>query len=351
MMCFDVPFVPDGDYPDFLADHANSLASVHFSLHHPSLIDARQRMVHHSTDDVIAGLTKLGNLPKYALMNSRLHASEAYFDTARINASARTLESLIDTVNLRGIIFADPYFLQTLSDAHSEMAAHLEAVPSVNCMLDSADKIFAMLSMIDETKFKPPTRLVVDRSLNRNILELTKIKALIRDTWPDMHIHLIANEGCLYQCPYKPAHDAHVSVIVEGLCGERTFAINRDFGCVRRLLADPGTMLASPFIRPEDVDLYANLADGIKLCGRNKGIDFLKRTVAAYQDQKYNGNLLDLMDAMGDLAHKINIPNHELPKYFAKRVTSCDKHCRVCGWCTELAETISIRNAHDLTHL
>lgn len=351
MLRLDVPFIPDQDYPDFLADHAESLASVHFSLHDRSLADARQRMSSHSMDAVIAGLTQLGSVPKYALMNSRLHAPDAYRDPARLDATARSLSRLRETVGLDGIIFADPYYLQALSDAHPDIAAQLEGVPSVNTMLDSAEKTFAMLDMIGETAFMPPTRIVADRSLNRDLTRLGRMRTSLSTTCPDLKIHLMANEGCLYQCPYKPAHDAHVAMIVEGLCGDRTFAMNRDFGCVRRLLSAPAAMLASPFIRPEDAASYASHAEAIKLCGRTKGAKFLKRAITAYLDGQYTGNLLDLMDAMGDLSDRVNIPNHRLPDTFFDRVTTCEKQCRTCGWCADIAKAVITRTDPGLPKL
>jgi len=124
------------------------------------------------------------------------------------------------------------------------------------------------------------------------------------------------------------------------MCGDRTFAMNRDLGCIRRFLDDTGAFLASPFIRPEDVSRYEGLVDGIKLCGRTKGTGFLKRAVDAYLTGSYTGNLLYLMDAMGDLADRVNVPNEKLPIDYFERVTACDKACRACGWCGSVAGNI-----------
>jgi len=351
MLPLDVPFIPDGEYPDFLAGHADALTSVHFSLHDPSVADARQLMDRHDRKTILSGLRKLDGVAKFVLMNTRLHAPEKYFDTSGLDTTARRLETLLDSAGLNGIIFADPYFLQAFSDSQPDIAARLEAIPSVNALLDSADRAFAMLDMIAGTAFKPPTRLVLDRSLNRDTKRLEETSARLREACPDMKLHLLANEGCLLQCPYKPAHDAHIALVNEGLCSERTFAMNRDFGCIRRLLDDPGSMLASPFIRPEDMERYEPHVDGIKLCGRNRGAAFLKRTLKAYLAGKYRGNLLDLMDAMGDLSDRVDIPNHKLPDDFAALVTACAKDCRKCGWCAARMKTIASRTDPGLIRL
>nr|WP_321513390.1 hypothetical protein [uncultured Pseudodesulfovibrio sp.] len=351
MVPFDVPFVPDGDYPEFLARHAASLASVHFSLYDQRLADSRHRMKSPGLDKIIEGLSSLTGVKKFVLMNARLHAPGRYFGKTCLDETARRLEHILERTDLSGVIFADPYFLQALSDTHPELVSSLEAVPSVNCMLDSPERLFAMLTMIDGTMFKPPSRIVPDRALNRNPSRLDKIINAVRSLYPTIKIHLLANEGCLLQCPYKPAHDAHISMVNEGLCRERTFAMNRDLGCVRRLLQDPGLMLASPFIRPEDVLWYQGQVDGIKLCGRTKGITFLKRTITAYIDGSYTGNLLDLMDAMGDLANRITIPNKSLPEKLFTQVTTCDKNCLGCGWCEGIMHSVAEHSESRLSRL
>ena len=342
-MLLDVPLIPDDGYAAFLAERADRLCSVHFSLSSPYMQDARQRLAEMDTAGLLAGLDALDGVDKYVLMNGRLHAPERYFDASGLDRAAGLLEELQSEAGLKGVVFADGYFLNALSDCCPDVAAQLEAVPSINCMLDSPEKVFATLDMVERTRFRPPSRLVLDRSLNRDLRRLEAVAAQVRRACPDMRLLLMANEGCLYQCPFKPAHDAHISLVNEGLCGERTFAVNRDFGCVQRMLSDPGSLLASPFIRPEDLAQYAGLADGIKICGRNRGADFLMRAVSAYADGRYAGNLLDLMDTMGDLADRVRIPNPVLPPDFARRVTACDKRCSACGWCAEVMDAVAVR--------
>ena len=342
-MLLDVPFIPDNGYAAVLTGHADRLCSVHFSLSSPHLQDARQRMVNGDAARTISGLNALPGVDRYVLMNTRFHAPERYFDADGLDRTSGLLEQLLDQAGLKGVVFADGYYLNALSAHSPDIAARLEAVPSINCMLDSPERIFAVLDMIERSGFRPPSRLVLDRSLNRDMKRLRAVSEQVRQACPDVKLLLMANEGCLFQCPYKPAHDAHIALVNERLCGDRTFAVNRDFGCVRQMLSDPGTMLASPFIRPEDLPLYADLADGIKICGRNRGADFLTRAFTAYADRRYTGNLLDLMDAMGDLNGHVDIPNPALPEDFADRVTACDKRCRVCGWCAGVMDALATR--------
>lgn len=351
MITLDVPFVPHGDYPEFLHSHQEHLASVHFSLYDPALSDARQRLEEQKLDAILEGLAPLTGIPKYVLLNTRIHSPEKYFSNEALAATADRLALLKESADINGLIFSDPYYLQALSDSHPEIACQLEAVPSVNAMLDSAQRAFAMLDMIGRTRFRPPGKLVLDRSLNRDLSRLEDVSQRLKAREPDIRLDLIANEGCLLNCPYKPAHDAHIAMVNEGLCGDRTFAMNRDFGCIRHIMQDPSTILESPFIRPEDMDQYAPLVHGIKLCGRNKGTHFLKQTITAYIQREYDGNLLDLMDAMGDLSDRLTVPNGTLPPDFLAKVTDCGKSCRACGWCSELADKVITRTDPGLQRL
>jgi hypothetical protein len=330
------------------------IASVHFGLNDPLVADARQRLVPGDMAAMLRGLRRLdaaGHVAKYVLMNARLHRPERYFSRSDLDATADRLALLLDEADLDGLVFADPYQLQALSDARPEVAARLEAVPSVNAGLDSPGRALALLDMIADTAFRPPSRLVLDRPLNRDMARLQATAGRLRQARPGLAIHLMANEGCLLHCPFKPAHDAHIALVNEGLCGERTFAMNRDLGCLRRMLAQPGLLLASPFIRPEDTAAYAPLADGIKLCGRNRGTPFLMRVTDAYLDGAYPGNLLDLMDAMGDLADRISLPNGALPADFLSHVTECGHDCADCGWCSALVRSMGRRTDPGLPRL
>lgn len=351
MLPLDVPFVPDDHYPEFLAERVDALSSVHFSLYDPALADARQLLQTREPADILSGLARLGDLPKYVLLNTRLHAPEAYFSEEGLGRTAERLTMLADRAGLTGLVFADPYYIQALGDAHPDLAARLEAVPSVNTMLDSAERVFAMLSLIDATPFRAPARIVLDRALNRDLERLATTSERIRAARPSLKLLLMANEGCLYACPYKQVHNSQVAMVNQGLCGERTFAMNRDLGCVRRLLSDPAAFLSSPFIRPEDQPHFHGLVDGIKLCGRNKGVPFLTRAIDAYVAGKYDGNLLDLMDAMGDLSDRVHVDNRALPDDYMERVAACIKDCGTCGWCGEQAETVVTRRDPGLPRL
>ncbi len=197
---------------------------------------------------------------KYLLMNSRAHPQPAYFDRDHLRHVIRTLGSMLEAGVLDGIVFADAYLLPALSDAGGDEAARLEAVPSVNCMLDTWDRITRMMDFIASTRFRLPKTLILDRSLNRRLEDLAGVSVRCRKGLPGVALELLANEGCLSHCPFKLTHDCHIAWIHLGQPLD-TFHINRELGCMRVLQREPWRLLQSPSIRPEDVPTYEPFVD------------------------------------------------------------------------------------------
>jgi hypothetical protein len=337
-MLFDVPFLPDHDYIRFLSQYRNHLNSIYFSLYQDKIIDARHKFKILAPDDLIEALRTLTGLPKFALVNSRVNAPEGYLDEEKIGLAADTFALFEENDVLDGIVFADAYYLRALSDVAPDLAVKLQAVPSINFMIDTPDRLWAILDFISTTHFRPPGKVFLDRSLNRNWDRLIEVVQWCRKEQPQLKIGLLANEGCLYQCPYKPAHDcliafSHMNMSVD------TFGINQARGCIQILKKNPDKLFQSPFIRPEDVAHYEGHIDVLKLCGRTLGQEFLTRVIQAFIDKNYRGNLLDLLDASNWMADEVYLSNERLPEDFFRRMTTCSKNCRHCSICREYQDS------------
>ena len=153
----NVPFLPEERYVDFLIQCAGDLDSVHFSLLHSRSLDSRIRIEPpRAQEETIASLALLQGPKKYALLNSRFYTPELLTDHSNIQPVLRTLDHCLERGVIDGIVYCDHYLLQVLADEAPDIAAQLEAVPSVNTMLDSCHKIEAQLAYIGETGFKTP---------------------------------------------------------------------------------------------------------------------------------------------------------------------------------------------------
>ncbi len=337
----NVPFLPEERYVDFLTDCAPDLDSIHFSLVHSHPLDSR---IHtHPPGDqkqVLHGLERLSGVRKYALLNSRFYSPDLLTRPEQIKPVIQILDHCLARGVINGIVYCDHYLLQLLADKAPAIASCLEAVPSVNSMLDTCDKIEAQLAYIAETGFMMPGKITLDRSLNRNLDELANIALKIHRHSPALKIEVLANEGCLPYCPFKLSHDAYIAL--GNLNGrDRTHMLNCDLGCMRLIDQNPHKLLLSPFIRPEDIDLYLYHIDTIKLCGRTLGPDFLINAIRAYRSRRYDGNLLDLLDALSWLTGRLYVNNRMLSFDFANMLSQCDKRCHHCGFCKELFDSIT----------
>ncbi|MBI9077381.1 MAG: hypothetical protein JEZ02_18380 [Desulfatibacillum sp.] len=352
MLRFDVPFVPEKSYADFIHENSSRVYSLYFSLYSPHALDARHRFEAHEAKELAVLLGGISGVRKYALLNSRFNHPAWYFDPQASADVLETLQALLENQCLDGVIFGDFYQLQALSDSSPELCSALEAVPSINFMPDSLEKVRVLFSEISNTAFKLPEKIVLDRALNRNMTKLKRISAQIKELYPHTLIELLANEGCLYQCPYKPAHDALIAFCNMSQHPDNTHAINKSLGCMRHLEKWPHHLFASPLIRPEDANRYSHVADIIKLCGRNKGDGaFPAMVLGAYLSQSYSGNLLDLTDSMEWLGVKVDIPNQDLPGHFWQTLAYCNKDCLSCNYCQDLYQNFALEKEFALPDL
>lgn len=337
----DAPFLPEADYVEFLNSSASHLDSVHFSLPGAQRMDSRAHSQAVESVDALAKL--LGQLSvekKYVLLNSRFYGPAFLTDKQKLGSFVKDLAVCAERQVISGIVYCDHYLLQSLSNAAPELAAELEAVPGLNTMLDSQGKIDAHLAYIGETRFRPPTRIALDRSLNRSLGKLAEIARWCREGLPDLKLELVGNEGCLPYCPYRASHDAYIAL--DNMEGKScSHEINNALGCRQLLRRQPYRILQSPFIRPEDVDSYLYDVDIIKISGRNLSSAALRQIITAYIARSWKGNLLDLLDSSRWLASELHIDNSALSFDFANMLSVCNNRCETCRFCMELFNSIS----------
>ena len=145
----------------------------------------------------------------------------------------------------------------------------------------------------------------VSRALNRDIEAVKKLRL------PGKKLYLLANSGCLANCPAHTFHDNLVSHEAEidhekscwnfqGICWERYGKrANRE-----EILAD------STWIRPEEIDRYEGLVDGIKVASRTN--PSFGTIIKAYAERSFEGNILSLCEP--DFSRLIHLENADFPE-------------------------------------
>jgi collagenase-like PrtC family protease len=336
----NIPFLPENKYIEFINTNSTYIDSVHFSLMGAKRLDNRVDPKSIDNLDTIIGMMKEVKVEnKYLLLNSIFYGPDLLTNNKHLAHLIDCLDQAVNADIVKGIIYCDQFLLQSLSSEAPDLAKTLEAIPGTNTMLDSQAKISSHLAYIGETNFRLPSKLTLDRSLNRNLEKLTDTVQWCRKGYPEIKIELLANEGCLPFCPYRNSHDAYIALgNHEG--DDNSSHINNKFGCRQLLDKKPYKLLQSPFIRPEDVDSYLTQADLILLSGRAQGIEFLQKIISAYIAGNYKGNLLELLDSMNWLSQQLYIENSALSFDFANMLSVCDHRCKSCGFCMELFSAI-----------
>jgi len=187
---------------------------------------------------------------------------------------------------------------------------------------------------------------------------------------------LIANEDCLFHCPnyfYHANIAAHAS---QNTLGDYFLDYCR-IGCRLKKISEPVNFIRSSWIRPEDVHCYEEVGvDILKIIDRGMTTEAISLIVNAYTNNRYDGNLLDLLPrpsiniavSRSDLISKIRyffrplyvnvfklykvksimtdfdvyINNRALDgfiEFFLKE--NCElKSCQECGYCEDVAKKV-----------
>jgi collagenase-like PrtC family protease len=133
--------------------------------------------------------------------------------------------------------------------------------------------------------------IIIDEHINREFKTLEAIRKAVT-----CNLELIVNNICLWQCPYNYEHvnhDGHASR--EGEEEDYCYLQYPGYLCLYRKLTDPVELLKSPWIRPEDIPHYEAIGyEHFKITERFKKTALLLEHVKAYENRRYDGNLLDL---------------------------------------------------------
>lgn len=239
---------------------------------------------------------------------------------------AERLGWLVD-VGAEGIVTTNPYIIEMAKRRYPELRVTVSSL--VN--LDSVDKALFYESLGADALYLP-------EYINRDFKLLRALRKRLR-----CELALLVNLGCLIHCPLRDYHANFISHSSE------SFAIGcyLDYSlakCTQIKSVNPVEVIKASWIRPEDLSKYEKIGiTQFKLGGREKGMDWVLRAVAAYSARKYSGNLNDLVigldgiDPFGEFP--IRLDNRRLDgfiDFFTKK--DCRLGCDGCTHCQEWLE-------------
>jgi collagenase-like PrtC family protease len=181
----------------------------------------------------------------------------------------------------------------------------------------------------------------LDYMSNRDFTFLKKVQKHVKCTFV-----LLANDICLFQCPYRSYHYNTTAHASQDWCDIDTFYIDYCMiNCTLQFLHDPAKIIMARWIRPEDTGVYEEMGfTRFKIGGRNMSTEWLTRAVKAYSEKKYNGNLFDILAAIAikkdpDKNIYCYIDNSKLDGFIEKfKHTDCTHICGECDYCGKIAK-------------
>lgn len=154
---------------------------------------------------------------------------------------------------------------------------------------------------------------------------------------------LLANSGCLRNCPWQTYHDNLVAHSAEAM--KRTNAKGWSPHLCWTMYKDAANFpefLKATWIRPEDIRRYEGLVDTVKLATRqhaNPGM-----VISAYERGRYDGNLLDLMEpGFPPAFYPTFIDNTAFPSDWFEKTGACVRECTGCGYCEKVFDQVAAR--------
>lgn len=166
--------------------------------------------------------------------------------------------------------------------------------------LKVATSVFMKPDTIDETlhlEKEGADEITLYYNFNRDFKLLKQVVEMAK---PETVLRLVANNTCLHNCPYSvPGHAVFEAHSSQSNHESKGFALSiYTVLCGLEKMRDLSHLIMSDWIRPEDVPAYEALGGNLmlKLAERARKTDWLVRAVRAYSEQKYDGNLFDILN-------------------------------------------------------
>ncbi|HEU16658.1 MAG TPA: U32 family peptidase [Nitrososphaeria archaeon] len=268
----------------------------------------------------------------------------------------RRLDGEVDRLlgmGVDGFIVANPLLLERIKGEH----------PGVEVAVSSFAKV-TYAREIERLAAMGADVVIMHQSRNRSFAFLSEAVRVARRA--GVKLELIATDVCLWGCPF---FEIHINVM-----GEATREDGRmppgSFGypflyCAASMAADPANLVRSRWIRPEDLRFYERIGiDRFKIGSRRWNTEKIVRSVRAYSEGKYDGNLLDILEYMGgfvaalaprlgndmeehrawmEMLARARVENSRFPANWMQFFVDneCEEmSCEECGYCDRIARSV-----------
>jgi hypothetical protein len=276
------------------------------------------------------------------------NASRFYRDLSRLRAMDVDGVLLLDASCYGGDVVSEPFFrliergVQTVKES-----IHLKAVVTMTPPLaEFLKKAFPKLEirasvnerigLVNQMEYagRCYDGFYLRSDLSRDIRLVEKARK-----WCDAHeksLHLVANSGCLYECPFLLEHLNTMGHQAEIAAGGSAWS-GRAMQC-REALADAANrvqILQGGWIRPEDLGRMEGFFNTIALLSND--IEQALKVLKAYTEGRWDGDLLELLEPChAGLAGLPSLRNDAFPTDWFEKTSTCGHACDGCGYCAEI---------------
>ena len=260
------------------------------------------------------------------LLNANCYGSQAM--SVALEDHVRDILGKLDHCGLlpETVTAASPFIARTVK----KHFPGVELRASVNMRLTTVQAMAYLAPLFDS--------FYLGRDVQRNLDAVRAARA-----WCDAHgkkLCILANSGCLRNCPWQTFHDnlvAHSSAAlkranVKGWSPHLCWTLYQD-------AANFPEILKATWIRPEDIHRYDGLVDVVKLATRQHANPDM--VIGAYERRSYGGNLLDLLEpGFSPSFFPKYIDNAAFPPNWFEKTGACPRECTGCGYCERVFETV-----------
>jgi len=237
-----------------------------------------------------------------------------------------TVDYLGGKFGLSAVTTASPFLAETVK----RWFPQIDVRASVNMWIDGISGMRQCLDIFDS--------FYVKREYNRCPKEIQNQYTFCHRN--GKKLYLLANSGCLPNCPYHTFHDNLVAH-EEEVSRTKNIENYHPYSC-RRLLAKEENrylLIAGNYIRPEDIHRYENCIDGVKLATRIHPSPIT--VIGAYLRGHFSGDLCLLTEpGFGFMVAPYILDNEAIPSDFYDKTSDCSRDCQNCGYCQSVLEKI-----------
>ena len=206
--------------------------------------------------------------------------------TRRGQAGLERLLGFVEECGVSAVTVSLPFLLPIIKRRHPRLKVRVGVYARVDCV--------AKARFWEESGADCITLESI--AVNRDFPELRAIRQAVA-----LELQLITNSNCLIFCPLSGQHMVNLSHASQKGPASRGVLIDYcALRCSSEKLNDPSHYLRSEFIRPEDLPLYTEMGfSSFKILERGAPTAVLAQRVRAYAEQRFDGNLLDLIQPYG----------------------------------------------------